>query len=202
MPTLWLCTNLSFYEAIWLYNWKKRCTLLRGEITIIFIVFNIGLFCRTYFLQNMKITTILFAIGFLHVKDVFFLGMWWLFCCSTMSWKLDRFLCDAPFSFVTSNTSLLKCTLLRGEEQPDPTVPAEARADPAAVPQTPFARAMLVEREWSCCGSHDPSGTALSMCCNRQPREWCLGNAQEIQRWLRVSAFKGDAHFAQGVIKL
>lgn len=91
VPILWLCTNLSLYKAICIDNWEKKCTLLlRWEINVIFIVFNTGLFCKTYFPQENH--TVSSATGFWRIKDVFFLGMWWLFCVPWYQEKLHKFL--------------------------------------------------------------------------------------------------------------
>lgn len=69
-----------------------------------------------------------------------------------------------------------------------------------------FACAAWAKRERSCrggtklcCGSRDPSGTALSTRCQQ---EWCLSSAQQIQLRVGVSASKGGTRSTQGVIKL
>lgn len=102
---------------------------------------------------------------------------------------------------------LLKCTLLRGAEWPDPAVLPGACAGLTAVLQT-FSTCCAkgseaaVEAQSFAVGAMTPQEQLHPRAITCSQQEWCLSNAQGIQLQIGVSALKGDARFAHGVIKL
>lgn len=139
------------------------------------------------------------------MKDVFFLGMWQLFCCSMKSYAI----------FFTQHTNSVLSLLtpvapkVHCAQRWKVTWPSRADRSPSWTYSCPTKQLLHVLHEPKeqscrggtklCCGSRDPSGTAPSMRCRL---EWCLSSAQQIQLWVGVFASKGDTHFTQGVIRL
>ena len=162
----------------------------------------------------MKITTVSSAIGFWHVKDVFFLGMQRLFRCSIMSWKVTRIF-DMTHNSVLSFLIPVppKIHLARRWKV---TWPSCAGRSPCWIYSCPTKALLHVLREPKgskaaavaqsfAAGAVTPLEPLHPCPVPRCPGcrwEWCLSSAQRIQLSVGVSASKGDAHFTQGVIKL
>lgn len=170
--------------------------------------------CSAEHIFCVKITTVSSAIGFWHVKDVFFPGMWWLFHCSTMSRKVT------PIFDTTHSSVLSLLTPVSPKIHPPQrwkvTWPRRADRSPCRTYSCPTKLLVHVLRSpkghktaavaqlfaAGAVSSLEPLRRCPVPLCPGCRWERCLGSAWWIQPWVGVSASKGDARFTRGVIKL